>query len=427
MALQQVKVRLGRPKVKKNKWLSVLMIAGLLFTTACSSNATEAVEQAKAETKKVGTMVVKKEKVVRSTELAGTLQPLDEAIVSFEVGGRITELKRQEGDNVAKGEVLARVDDSDYSLQLARANAGVTQADASLDQVNNGARQQEIATAQAIVDKAKVGYQQALDNFKRSEKLYQEKAISQNDFENAQNRLIIADKDLQTAQQSYSLVVQGARPEVRDQTRAALDLAIVAKHQAALTLAKTQLKSPISGTIISKLTSAGELVSPGTPVYRIGKIDTLKVVLPVPDSEISNWREGDAVTLALYNQKREAKVSKIYPATNESTGTIGVEVIVANGKHDWFAGQVVKATKQFQGKLGIFVPVSAVISTGEPTPYVFVMKAGKAVKTPVTTGELIQNKLEILTGVKQGDQVIIKGVDRLFDGDPVELAGGSEQ
>ncbi|TEB07775.1 Swarming motility protein SwrC [Pelotomaculum schinkii] len=99
------------------------------------------------------------------------------------------------------------------------------------------------------------------------------------------------------------------------------------------------------------------------------------------------------------------------------TGTISVEVEVPNPRRDWFPGQVVKASRTAAMKEGLFVPVEAVLSRGEEKPYVFLAVGDKAVKTFVTTGELFNNHLEILSGVKDGDQVVVKGADRLFDGD----------
>lgn len=406
------------------KLIAFAIILGLLATTACSSQ--ESAAPVVAETKKVEVAQVKREQASKVSELTGTLLPNEETIVSFEVGGRIVELNRNEGDKVKSGDLLARIDSSDYSLQYAKANTSVQQTGATLEKVNNGAREQELIQAKLLVDKASINYEKTLDDFKKFEKLYQEKAISENDFENAKNRLDIAQKDLQNAQQANSLTVQGARAEDRQINQASYNQAVISKDQAALTLAKTQLKSPINGTVISKQSSAGELVNVGSPVYRIGDIDTLKVVLPVPDREIAAWKKGEIISLNLYGQTREGKVLQVYPATNQSTGTIGVEVTVTNPNHDWFAGQVVKASKTIEGKEGIYVPVETVISRGNNNPYVFLNVAGKTVKTAVTLGELNDNKLEILSGLKEGDQLIVKGVDRLFDGDAIELAGGTK-
>ncbi|NGQ96201.1 efflux RND transporter periplasmic adaptor subunit [Brevibacillus sp. SYP-B805] len=408
----------------KKKWLYLALIAGLLTTTACSGK--DASQAEARETKTVEVTSVKREKAVRISELSGTLLPAEEALVSFEVGGRIVQLNKNEGDPVKAGEVIARIDASDYALQVERANAVVEQTGASLAKTNKGARQQELIQAKAMLDKAKIAYQKAAEDFKKYDKLYQEKAISRDAFENARDQVELAQRDLVAAEQAYSLTVQGARAEDRAMQRSSYDQAVISREQAALSLAKTQLKAPISGTVISKLTSVGELINVGTPVYRVGNIDTLKVVLPVPDHEISAWREGETVSLTLYGSKRDGKVAKIYPATNQSTGTIGVEVSIPNPQHDWFAGQVVKASKQIAGREGIFVPVEAVISRGSNHPFVYLNAGGKAVKTEVTVGELQDNQLEITSGLKEGDQVVVKGGDRLFDGDPIVVAGGSQ-
>lgn len=408
----------------KKKWLVSAVMISLLATTACSEK-----EQAAAPVKEVKQVVmetVKQEHATFVSELSGTLQPLEEAVVSFEVGGRVTELNRMEGDSVKAGDVLARVNAQDYSLQVASSNATVQQTAASLSKVNNGAREQEVIQARLVVEKATTAFKKIQDDFKRIEKLYLEKAISKSEYENAQNGLTLAEKDLQNAQQSYSLVTQGARAEDKDLSRASYNQAVIAKEVAATTLAKAQLRAPISGTIMAKLSSTGTLVSPGTPVYQVGNIDTLKVVLPVPDREISSWKEGETLSLDLYGQKREAKVVKVFPATNQSTGTIGVEVQLANPKHDWFAGQVVKAIKTMKGQEGIYVPVEAVLSRGQNDAHVFVNAGGKAVKTAVAIGRLTNDRLEIKSGLKVGDELIVKGVDRLFDGDAIEVAGGTK-
>ena len=408
-----------------NKKLFVFpVIVALLAAAGCSSQE-QAEPTVPAEKKRVTVETVKREQMSQVSELSAVLQPWEEAVVSFEVAGRIVEMNPQEGDTVRAGDVLARVEDQDYALQVAASSAAVQQSAASLSKVQNGAREQEVAQAKLQVDNARIAYEKAEDDYQRIEALYREKAVSQSDFENAQNALNLAQNDLKNAEQAYSLIVQGARVEDQHLTQAAYQQAVISREAAATTLGKTQLRSPITGTILSKLSSAGNLVSAGTPIYRVGNIDQLKAVLPVPDREIAAWQLGETVSLELYGQTRTGKVVNIYPMTNESTGTIGVEVQIANPDRDWFAGQVVKATKTLEGKDGIFVPVEAVISRGEGDAHVFLLKDGKAVKTSVTIGQIAQNKLEILSGVQEGDRVIVKGAETLFDGDSVEETGGT--
>jgi RND family efflux transporter MFP subunit len=353
-------------------FLALISVLSMCIITAYGIKKPDAQENPAAiEAKRVEIVTAKREKVALLSELSATLQPGEESVISFEVPGRILEMSVNEGDQVSAGQVLARLDASDYSLQLSQ-----TMTD---------------------IDKARVGYQQAKEDFNRMEQLYSQKAISQTDYENAQNSFVLAERDYLQAQQAYSLKID-----------------------------KNLLKSPVSGTVIAKLLSVGQLVEAGTPVYRVGKVNPLKVLLPVSDRDISLWHVGDVVTLSLYNSKRDGTITRIFPSTNEDTGTISVQVTVGNPQREWYPGQVVKVSRAVRGKEGLFVPVEAVLNRGEEKPYIFLAAGEKAVKTAVTTGELFDNRLEILSGLKEGDQVVVKGADRLFDKDQIQLAEGSQ-
>lgn len=349
------------------------LAAAILFAAAGLAGCGGKKEAQQAnEVKMVKTQTAKVEKISSYSELSGTLQPSEEASVSFEAAGRILEMGPKEGDQVGAGAFLARIDATEYSLQ--------------------------VAEAENALEKARVGYQKARDDFARLQQLYNQGALSRSDFENAQNSFTVAEKDLQLAQQSYELVGPGAGQ------------------------GKDRLGSPISGTVMARLASVGQLVSAGTPVYSIGQIDNLKVLLPVPDKEISRWRAGDKVTLVLYDDTREGRVTRVYPATSQGSGTIGVEVSLPNPGLDWHPGQVVRARYAEESREGLFLPVEAVLNHGLDKPYVFLVYGDKAVQTPVTTGALYDNQLEITSGIKTGDQVVVKGADMLFDGNTIKQA-----
>ncbi|MFZ5644428.1 MAG: efflux RND transporter periplasmic adaptor subunit [Bacillota bacterium] len=357
--------------MERTRVVKILLALGLSLSLSlapgCGKKDAEQVQEAKI----VLTEAAKIDKVSRYSELSGTLQPIEDSLVSFEASGRIVEMNYKEGDTVSSGSLMARLDAAEYSVQVAQARAGL--------------------------DKAQVNYEKARDDFERMNQLFNQGALSKNDFENAQNRYIVAEKDYILAQESHSLVTGSGS-------------------------GKDGLRAPISGTVISKLSSVGQLVDTRTPVYKIGQVDNLKVVLPVPDREITKWKVGDAVSLSLYQDTREGKVTRLFPAVSQGTGAIGVEVTVSNPKHDWFPGQVVKAKYVMETKEGLFVPVEAVLNHGLEKPYVFIASVDKAVKTAVTIGDIVDNRLEILSGINQGDLVIVKGADKLFDGNSIKQA-----
>lgn len=323
------------------------------------------IESAAKTAKLVKVETVTMDKVKRLSEISAVLEANEETIVSFEVPGRLLEMRYKEGDQVTAGTVLARINATEYSIQVAQADAGV--------------------------NKSQVAYQQALQDFERVEQLYQAGAVSQSEYEKVYDRLQVAEEDYTQARESARLLGQN----------------------------KTQLVAPISGTILAKHITQGQTTAAGSPVYSLGRLNPLKAVLPVPDKDLSKWREGDIVTLNLYDQERQGQVVQIYPATNRGTGTVGVEVTIPNPEHNWLPGQVVMA-KRTETREGLYVPVSAVINRGEEKPFVFLALNGKAVKRSVTIGELFGDNMEITSGLKAGDKIVVKGAEQLFEDDTLE-------
>jgi RND family efflux transporter MFP subunit len=473
--------------MSKNKFPLLLsaMLAITVVTAGCAAEqpAPDAAADASASGTVVDTMVVKKEPLNTVYDLSGTLQAYEERSISFEIGGRVAAASLAAGAPVSKGSILAQLDQSDYRLQLAQAEASIQEAqaavtnaeagirsagsslasaeaqvesaEANVRKVNKGAREQERAQARAAADKAQSAYDKAKADADRIRKLYEAGAASASENESAQLQLVSAEKDLETARESLSLLQEGATAEDTDAAKAALKEALagksaasaaqlqaqsskeqaaagfekakVAKEQAELALSRTTLLAPFNGAVLEKLIEPGELVSSGQTVYRIGSIDRLKVLLPVPDSEIQDWKKGQKVSVSLYDETRTASVSAIYASTNANTGTINVEVVIPNSSHDWLPGQVIKAARELSDKQGVLVPVEAVIQTGDQ-PYVFKEVEGKAVKTEVELGgQMTDNKLQVVSGLSEGDSIVTKGAASLFNGDVLRQSGGGNE
>jgi RND family efflux transporter MFP subunit len=347
--------------------LFVLMVMSLIG--GCGSKE-KAIDSAK-ESKFVQLAQVSSLSIENRTDLASLLEPSEETLAAFEVGGRVMELFFEEGNPVGVGARLARLDASEYGIQHAQ--------------------------SKVAVDNAQVAYEQALDFYTRVKSLYEAGGASKSDFEKARDGLTMTENERQLAQQSYDLVN-----------------------------GKDWLSAPIKGVVLNKLVSVGQLVSPGTPAYRIGQIDELKILLPVPDYEIKQWKTDDIVTLTLYGESREGKVTKVHPTTNKGTGTVGVEVRIANPQHDWLPGQMVQVSRKLNGEKATFVPVQSVLNRGEKNPYVYVAIDGKAIKRPVVIGRISGQYLEISSGLNLGEQVVSRGADRLFNGDLIQIGGNGE-
>jgi len=398
----------------------------LIFTVGCGNLQKTAVDP-DSNLKQVKTEIAKMVEVEDKLELSAMLQPIEEATLSFEVSGKIIALDKQESDNLESGDVIARLDSSQYQINTEIADASLSQAKANLSQAENGARDQEKESARAAYDKANVVYQKALDDFRRAETLLKAGVVSQSDYEKAQMNLSVSESDQRTAKAAYDMALEGTRDELKQAAQAGYKLTEENSNQAKLALEKTQLKAPFKGTVLAKLASNGQLVAAGTPVVRFGNIDLLKLVLPVPDHSIGDWKKGDSVTVSLYGKEKQGTVTNVLSATNVMTGTIGVEVTIQNSEHDWLPGQVAVCSHVTQSRKSIFLPVESVLSLNGKDPYIFVVNDGKSVKQEVQTGEMKDNKIQILSNLTEGTEVIVGGVNDLFDGAIVKVTGGEDQ
>lgn len=412
--------------IYKKIGLIILIGMVLTFPVACSKSSTT-LQNDTSKIKEVKVQDTKLERVNNVSELSGTLQPIEETTVSFEVSGIVNSVNVQEGSNVGINDTLAGIDSKNYELQVAQAQASVDSASAVLSKTEKGARVQELQQSKLRVNDAEAAYTQALIDFNRNKTLFEAGAISQIDYEKCQNAMNTAKNSMETAKQAYSLASEGATAEEKRQVAAGYSQAKSAREQAELSLQKTLLRSPIKGVVISKYISEGQFISAGTVAYKVGNVDKFKVMLSVSDYEISSWKIGDKITAKLYDDSMEGTVTNIFAATNESTGSINVEVTIDNPDHKWRAGQVVTCKHEAESGNSIFVPKEAVISNGNSSPHIFLLQGDKAVKTDVEIGALKNNKLEIKSGIKEDEKIVTEGADRLSDGDEVNVLGSDEE
>ncbi len=234
-----------------------------------------------------------------------------EVQVASEVGGRLLELRVAEGDRVAQGDVIARLDTADAELQLARARADRQAADAQLRLLQAGARDEDVRQAQAQVEAAdtEAGAAQAelraaeLD-LERFESLLRANAGSVKQRDDARARAEVARERVRgasergrAARENLARLRSGARPQELDAARArvaAVDAQIATLQK---NIADAQVLSPVGGIVTLKLADQGELIPPGTPLVVVTDLDHAWANLFVPEPLIPRVRIGQAATI----------------------------------------------------------------------------------------------------------------------------------
>ena len=357
----------------RNNFTKIILLTAsilIVMAPACKKKETK-----KTEERSVNVRVQSvEEKALRPfVETIGTLNPNEEVIVSAEVDGILKDVRVDEGTVVSKGMLLSVIDDTDYSLEVKRAEAALRQA-------------------QATFENTKL-------EFGRKQSLYKEQLVTQQQFDDVSTRLSLAEADVERAKAALSLAKQK--------------------------LIKTRIYSPLSGYIKEKKVSAGDYVRNGTNLFVIIQNNPLKLNFTVTEKDAGKLRRGQDLTFrvdAFPGREFKGKVSIIYPSLEERTRTLLIEAQVPNPagilKPGLFAHVILYTGAE---RNTVLVPIISLLYEGE-TIKVFVVEGDRVKERIVKTGQKYGEMMEILEGVKGGEQVVTAGQQNLSEGVKVNVA-----
>ncbi|MDA8164648.1 MAG: efflux RND transporter periplasmic adaptor subunit [Desulfobacteraceae bacterium] len=237
-----------------------------------------------------------------------------EVALSFKVAGRVASRLVDEGDPVAKGQLVARLDAADLEHEVALRQAEVAAARAQLADLEAGYRTEEVAQARAALEKAQAEASNATENFARDQHLFEGKVIPKRVYDAAATSLAVTRQAVNEAKEKLTLLRKGYRPEQIAKSRAQADQA-----EAALALARTRLgyatlASPVAGFVLTKNVEPGEYVNPGTPVVTVGELDEVWLRGFISETDLGRVRLGQKayLTIDTYPGKRyQGRVSFI--------------------------------------------------------------------------------------------------------------------
>jgi len=212
--------------------------------------------------------------------------------LAFRVGGRIASVLFEEGDRVAAGEVVARLDDAPYRDEERQALARRAQAAAELDKLQAGSRPQEIARAEALVAERQATLNNLQIEYRRSKNLVATGAISKQAYDNAATRLQEGRARLITAREALKLAREGFRTEDIAAAAANLQAAEAGLSGARIRLADTEIKAPASGVILTRAREPGAIVQAGQTVASLSLDNPVWVRTYVEEPELGRVTPG---------------------------------------------------------------------------------------------------------------------------------------
>ncbi len=362
--------------------------------------------------------------------------------VSSKVVGKVAWVGVEKGDRVKEGQVLVRLEDSEYQAQLAQAKANVAVAEARLKELETGSRPQEIDARRAATEEAEANFHNAERNLKRIEDLARQTIASQQQLDNARTQYAVAQAQLESARKNYELVKIGPRIEQIEYARAQRAQVRAAVDYAQTMVDSTLIRAPVSGTVLERLVERGEMVStmtfggPGgakASVVSLADLSDLQVELDINQNDFPKISPDQkcAVTADAYPDRvYKGVVAEIAPQANRQKATIQVKVKILvpdqylrpemNAHVSFLAATDGKAVAREM----LSVPRSALVQK-EGKAAVFVLEGSRARLREIQVGRDLSDRVEVLEGVGPNDKVVVRGLEGLTSGQRVKVRGGA--
>lgn len=357
----------------------------------------------------------------------GTVQPLTKVEIKSKVAGQVAQLMVDVGDKVEKGQLLIQLDTTDMERERAQAEADRASAAARLAMLKAGARTEEIAEAKAQVTQAVAAFDRAKADYQRSQEAVKAGTITPREAESAQSEADVTRAQLAAAKSRLSKLQAGSRREEIQEAQAQLDKANVRLSAAEDQLSYASIRSPMTGTVIKRGIEVGEMVSPGvsataqgTSMLTIADLDRLIIASNLNQIDVGKVRKGQHVEVRVDSAPGKifgGEIRKVAPAAdktqdgNSTIQTFPIETMLTSTDADVLKpGMSADLDIQVTTKdKALYLPVEAVIrGKGNDGTVKITGKDKKPEEKKVTIGLTNDHQVEILTGLQEGDTVLIK-------------------
>ena len=351
------------------------------------------------------------ESLPRTVSVTGTLAADEEIVVGFKVAGRLAELTVDLGSAVRKGQVIARLDPTDFRHRVEQVEAALRQVRARLGLVPDGSDDRVDPEQTAIVREARAVLDEARLTRDRMRKLSEQELI-------ARAQLDVAVAALLVAEGRYQAAIEEVRNRQALLAERRSELALAGQQ-----LADTLLHAPVDGAVRERRTSAGQYLAVGAPVASLVRVHPLRLRVAVPEREAQGIRVGQPVRVRVEADPTEytGRVARTSPVIQEQSRTLMIEAEVANPEGRLRPGAFARAEIVVQAaQPAILVPGSAIVTFAGIERVISVV-GERSVEKRVRIGRRVGDRIEIVQGLSRGELVVVEP-GNLTGGQPVTVA-----
>jgi len=339
------------------------------------------------------------EKPLELTTVAlGSLTAFDQATISVKVPGRLQKITIDLGSVVQRGQLIAQIEPQDYQLRVQQSEAALAQARVRLGLPATGTNDRIDHEQTSTVRSAHVLADEARAHRDRQASLFEQGVIPRAQLDTAEASYKVALNRLQDAGEEIH-----NRQAVLAQRRSELDMA---RQQ----LTDTSIYAPFDGAIQEKRASVGEFLAAGAPLATIVRMDPLRLRAEVSEREVPHIRVGQTVRVTTEGDPNiyTGRIARLSPTITPQNRTLMIEAEVNNRERLLRPGSFARAEIVTDDRnRSLMVPTGA-ITTFAGVDKVLVVKDGKAVEKPITTGRRTAEWTEVVGGLTAGEAVVIE-------------------
>lgn len=395
----------------KTKFALIAVVLLALFTSACGKKPQVAAEKPPIVT---GVQV---EKVATSSvddfyEATGTVHAKTSTVLSSKIMGTITVLRVREGDRVSAGQALIEIDNREAAAQLQKAQAGLRQAEQAVAEAD-----QSINAAQSAKAAAGANKQLAATTLKRYQSLLDRNSVSPQEFDEVKAKAQVAEAEADRADKMLQMLAAKKR-----QAQAQIDQVKADITSAQVFAGYSRVVTPTSGIVTAKQIEIGSTATPGAPLLTIEDSSRYRLEAAVEESQIGKIKLKDRARVkidAIGGEELEGLVAEILPAADPMSRSYTVKIDVQSAQP--LRSGLYGTARFLRGqRQAIAVPTKAITQRGQLTGVFVVDDANVARLRLVKTGKTYGDRVEVLSGLNEGERMVIDGIAKLSDGVKVQ-------
>lgn len=373
-------------KTKQILTVAVVILISTMISVSCSKNGLEdstALSQAVTITKP------EMKKFSRSFDTAATAVAYKSAYINPKVAATILKFHVKEGDAVKEGQLMAKLDDSDYAVGVQASRA-------------------QLEAAEAGVMQAEAAYSKISADYERFQTLKESGSISASDYEQVES--------------GYKQTAAGLAA-----AKAQRNMAAAALEGNQRQLNYTSIIAPFSGFVASRNGEIGEMASPASPrpMFEIVQSDKLKINIFISELEISGITKDTVAKItfdAFPDNPVEAKVTLINSKVDPTTKSVKIELMIDNSAMKFKPGMTVRVNFTFPEKEYLVIPRNAVFTRDNEAGVVYVKNEAERVFTKeIFMGGNVEGYVIIESGLEGSEDIVVGGGRRLEEGQKITV------